>query len=358
MRKVSSEVLAKLTYSTDLDEYDFDGLRAAIRKDDLINPFVPENYVRTDPRNGERVLYSLARAQRPMTTKEETRPELRHIDSCPLCNGETTSFIDVTPLSEGHTLINKNLYPAIYPHQMTNEAEPAFGMHFLQWSSTLHDKDIHNMPKSDCRIIIDRLALLEEKLLHSASKKEHKAYVGIIKNYGFLAGGSLSHGHQQIVYSNVAPRKIVDDERFLSERSQSFADYLMKTNDESLTIASFGPIKAVTPHFMLRPLHTILLFQGEPCEYLHHLSDGQRDGLVEAFGKLLPAIIETMPKIGRLPCFNIVFHCGPIGQMYIEIHAYTQEIAGLEHLGLYVCQGTPEQSAQMLKEATKNVTHK
>ena len=353
MRQVSSKVLAKLTYSTDLGEYEFDDFLAAIREDTLIDPFLPKDYVRTDPRNGERVLYSLARAKRPIRTKEEARAELRHIDSCPLCNGETTSFIDVTALSEGHTLINKNLFPAIYPHSKNNEAEPAFGMHFLQWSSTIHDRDIHNMPKGDCRIVIDRLALLEEKLLHSASSKEHKAYVGIIKNYGFLAGGSLSHGHQQIVYSNVAPRKIVDDECYLAKHSHSFADYLVKRNDESLTVASFGPVKAVTPYFMLRPLQTILLFQGAPCEYLHHLDDEQRDGLVEAFGKLLPAIIETMPEIGRLPCFNIVFHCGPIGRMYVEIHAYTQEIAGLEHLGLYVCQGTPEQSALMLRQAIK-----
>ena len=353
MRKVSSEVLAKLTYSTDLGEYGFDNLLAAIREDTLINPFVPEDYVRTDPRNGERVLYSLARAKRPITNKEWKRAELRHVDDCPLCNGETTSFIDVTPLSEGHTLINKNLFPAIYPHRKSNESGSAFGMHFLQWSSTVHDRDIHNMPKSDCRIVIDRLALLEEKLLHSASKDEHKAYVGIIKNYGFLAGGSLSHGHQQIVYSNIAPRKIADDQRYLAKHSQSFADYLLANNNESLTIASFGPVKVVTPYFMLRPLQTVLLFQGEPCEYLHHLNDEQRDGLVQAFSKLLPAIIETMPEIGRLPCFNIVFHCGPIGRMYVEIHAYTQEIAGLEHLGLYVCQGTPEQSAHILRQAIK-----
>ena len=356
MRKVSQEILKRLTSSKALVDLDFDGLLTAIRDDARITPWRPEQYLRTDPRNGERVLYSLARAKRPIGNVPQERAEIRDVESCPLCNGETTSFIDVTPLSEGYTLINKNLYPAIYPHQKSNETHPAYGMHFLQWSSTIHDKDLHNLSQGDCRVVIDRLALLEEKLLHSSSKDEHDGYVGIIKNYGFLAGGSLSHGHQQILLSNVAPRKIADDRRFFEENSKPFAQHLLDNNPTSLTVASFGPVSAVTPYFMARPLQTILLFQSARCEYLHHLSDDGRDGLVKALRAILPAIIDTMPKMGRLPCFNLVFHCGPIGQMYIEIHAYTQEIAGLEHLGLYVCQGTPEQSAQTLRETIKNVT--
>ncbi len=360
-RKVSDEILKKLTENVDLANLDYEKLLLTIREDELISPWLPEREVRIDPRNGERILYSTARARRPITTmptSEEDKPEERDEESCPLCNGDTTSFIDVMPLSQGHTLINKNLYPALYPFAVNEnfEQDQVVGSHFLQWSSTIHGQDIHTMSQADGRIVIDRLALLEMKLLHQNSNDEHKGFVGIIKNYGFLAGGSLSHGHQQVVHSNVMPRKIVEDYNYLEKHNEPFAQFLNRRNDSSLTVMSFSSLRVVVPYFMTRPLQCLLLFEDSSACNLHDLNDNERDSLVRAMRTILLAITSAMRKMGRLPCYNLVVHSGPIGQLYIEIHPYTQELAGLEHLGLYVCQDTPENSAKELRLSMENET--
>jgi hypothetical protein len=36
--------------------------------------------------------------------------------------------------------------------------------------------------------------------------------------------------------------------------------------------------------------------------------------------------------------------------LYFEFLPYTQEMGGFEHLGLYLCQGNPLQSAQTARE--------
>jgi hypothetical protein len=82
--------------------------------------------------------------------------------------------IDVTDLSKGFTFINKNLFPILFPGgsfetslpDMPDSAGmPAHGFHFLQWTSSQHDKDWHNMPRSDRIVVLKRLAALEKKLL-------------------------------------------------------------------------------------------------------------------------------------------------------------------------------------------------
>ena len=65
------------------------------------------------------------------------------------------------------------------------------------------------MPLEDRVIVLQRLAALENKLLEQSGQ-----YVSIIKNYGRLVGGSLSHGHQQIGVSNILPNRIRQDQQF------------------------------------------------------------------------------------------------------------------------------------------------
>jgi hypothetical protein len=94
---------------------------------------------------------------------------------CSVCQGKTTGVIDVADLSEGFTFINKNLFPILYPLEMRDSDNPAnkpgpedrlaYGLHFLQWTSSQHNKDWHNMPLADRVVVLKRLAVLEKKLL-------------------------------------------------------------------------------------------------------------------------------------------------------------------------------------------------
>ena len=368
--------LAGLTDCENLEQLDYLSLQSSIRSDPKIGSNLPKGYFRQDPRSKERILYSQARARRPVTREGEalTLPPEEGVENCPLCQGETTSFIDVAPLSSGHTLINKNLYPVLYPG---GEGAPSFeqfsdlssgrakGLHFLQWVSTEHDKELHKIPLSDALMVLDRLSCLERFLLHESGdsmpstiefeEEEHFGYSTIIKNYGFGAGGSLSHPHQQIVHANVMPLSIAWDLQFKRDRGLSFARFLQENNDSKLDVFEIGPAKVVVPYFMHRPLHSIILIgykdrQGD-LSYLHHLDSEEAEALVISIRKVMTVLIDLMPRMGRLPCFNVLFHCGPIGRMYVEICAHTQERAGLEHMGLSVCQGLAEDSARFLREA-------
>jgi hypothetical protein len=59
---------------------------------------------------------------------------------------------------------------------------------------------------------------------------------------------------------------------------------------------------------------------------------------------------EIMPRVGREIAYNVITNNGPGAGLYFEFLPYTQEIGGVEHLGLFVCQELPERAAAWLRE--------
>jgi galactose-1-phosphate uridylyltransferase len=53
--------------------------------------------------------------------------------------------------------------------------------------------------------------------------------------------------------------------------------------------------------------------------------------------------------LGREIAYNVVTHNGPGAGLYFEFLPYTQEMGGYEHLGLFICQGDPEEVAERLR---------
>lgn len=376
-RRLPEELRARQIDFHSLDDASYGDLVRALLAEKEITRFQPEHLCAIDPRNGERVVYSLTRARRPHDNRpeagnggeEKARPEET---PCPVCLGKTTGIIDEAPLSEGLTFINKNLYPMLYPQdwdpdvvveepgrvQPQVEAERAVGMHLLSWLSDHHDPELHDAPVEDVARVLARLAALEEKLLHAPDSGlplvsdggggPHRGFVGIIKNFGHLVGGSLAHGHFQIIHGNVRPRKILEDARFLANHGRPFARFLAEENPENLTVAEWGPFKAVVPYFMRRPLDTFIVARRGCGEYLHHLGEEDLESLAVLLRVTLGAIVETMPRMGKEATYNLVLHNGPVGELYVEILPYTQETGGYEHLGIAICQGSPSSSADEL----------
>ncbi|MCA9973681.1 MAG: hypothetical protein KC425_25885, partial [Anaerolineales bacterium] len=190
-----------------LDALSAADLRARFVADADVAANAPAGQQARDPRDGTVILYNEVRARRP----HDNRPAeaaARAERPCAICAGQTTGIVDVAPLDEGFTFINKNLYPALFPHAAAADGV-ASGLHFLQWSSTVHDHDWHNLPQADRVTLLRRLAALERVLLQDGAAEAGAApwpdgrplrgYLGIFKNYGYLVGGSLAHGHQQMV---------------------------------------------------------------------------------------------------------------------------------------------------------------
>lgn len=363
----------------DISNISYNGIIQNVLSDKDIEKNKPVGICQIDPRNNDRIVYSEARAKRPHDTKpmaDTGWPTFgglvdNSISSCIVCTGKTTSIIDMAETSEGYTFINKNLFPVLYPEPNGSPAgiscpssvsgHMASGAHFLQWPSSVHESDFHNMDLNDIHIVLKRLAILEEKLLHDPDSNmpqtghdtngSHYGYVGIIKNVGRLVGGSVMHGHHQIIHTNLNPRKVEDDQRFRKERNLSFSQYMSTQNPEGLTIKTYNNgVILLVPYFMKRPLDAIILIEDASKSNIHDLTQEELFYLGEALHDVTNAIMKLMPDLGREIAYNLVFHTGDVGGMYIEVLPYTQEIGGYEQLGIYLCQGTPESTVSYYKE--------
>jgi galactose-1-phosphate uridylyltransferase len=353
-RQLEREALADILQARNVETLAVGDLVALVRKE--IDGFLPDGICRVDPRNGDRILYHSSRASRPhdkVPQGETTIPQRE----CVICQGDTTGVVDVADLSEGFTFINKNLFPILYPFV---DKGLASGLHFLQWTSSRHDKDWHNMPHGDCVVVLERLAALERKLLEgsyelpspAAGRADHDqpAFVIIIKNYGHLVGGSLIHGHQQIAFSNVMPRHFRDNARFERQRGETFAYHILSETPPELVIKDYGPAVLLVPSFMRRPYDMMLLLKDVSKAYLHQLDEAELEAIAAGWHDAIRAIREIMPKVGREIAYNVITNNGPGAGLYVEFLPYTQEIGGVEHLGLFVCQELPERAAACLRD--------
>ena len=222
------------------------------------------------------------------------------------------------------------------------------------------------MPLSDRVVVLQRLALLERKLLigsagrmpstnHAVDSTPYHGYVSIIKNFGRLVGGSLSHGHQQIAFSNIMPLRVKDHLRYAETHGEPFTAHLLRENPLDFTIKDYGKARLVVPYFMRRPYDMFLAIKDTCKSYLHQLDDDELAAVAKGWRDAILAMLLIMPQIGREPAYNVITNSGPGGGIYFEFLPYTQEIGGMEHLGLYLCQGNPadttEEIISMLAES-------
>jgi galactose-1-phosphate uridylyltransferase len=365
--------LAELVESEDIASLAFAELVRLFREDHQISKFLPDSLYQIDPRNGDVILYHSARARRPHDNRPPLSDPLALPHECVICQGQTTGILDVADLSQGFTFINKNLFPILNPcdpgqpgsraygHSFpTPEGGVACGLHFLQWTSSQHDKDWHNMPGSDCTIVMKRLAALERKLITDSGEfmppgeGGTHGFVLIVKNHGYLVGGSMSHGHQQIAFSSVMPRRARDNWRFQTQRGETFSAYLMRENPPALRVKDYGYATLLIPYFMRRPFDMMLLVANTHKQYLHQLEEAEIAAVAEGWHDAIRAMHAVMPRIGREIAYNVITSNGPGAGIYFEFLPYTQETGGAEHLGLLVCEQDPEQAAATVRELLRD----
>lgn len=365
--------LAKIDFE-DVGKVDFEDIINNVTLDPSIAQRKPLSHYQVDPRSGDRVVYSEARAKRPHDNVDvagDGKPGASK--GCVVCEGKTTGIIDTAPISEGFTFINKNLFPVIYPFEtgsagqdlsenpFTRTGHPAVGSHFLHWSSNLHNSDFHNMGQEDVLVVLDRLCALEQKLLHSPGSGlplshklpdgDHYGYIGTIKNVGRLVGGSLAHGHHQIVHTNIKPRRVEEDEGFRQNFGQNFSDYILRENPAEYTVKEYGHgVALIVPYFMRRPLHAMIVVGDNSNAYLHHLGKETRHSFCLALRDVSRAVAELMPRLDRELAYTWIIHEGDIGGMYVEVLPWTQEMGGYEQLGIFLCVNTPETTVKHYRE--------
>jgi galactose-1-phosphate uridylyltransferase len=360
--------LATLLQAEEIEKLSIPELVSLFREEKGMDNFLPDGFYEIDPRNGDRIIYNSSRGRRPHDNRPMSDSVPAPAAECIICQGKTTGIIDVAELSEGFTFINKNLFPVLFPFdgeysdQLSETTRrPAYGFHFLQWTSSIHDIDWRDLPLADGLIVMSRLAALEEKLVLGSvgralkrEKREDQAgqwgHVVITKNAGYLVGGSLKHDHQQVAFTNVMPRSFREYQRFEEKNGEVFSSFLLRNNRSQLTIKDYEPARLLVPYFMRRPYDMMLVLTDTDKQYLHQLNEQELLAVAEGWGDAIRAICSIIPAIGREIAYNVVTHNGPGAGLAFEFLPYTQETGGLEHLGLIVCQADPDQAADQLRE--------
>lgn len=370
-REITSEDISRILQSPAIEGVSVGELFELFRQEKGLSDFAPDGICRQDPRDGSLVIFNSKRAKRPHDNRMEGEAEKPMGKPCPVCEGNTTGVVDVALLSEGVTFINKNLFPCFYAPEGGNQPRvvcsrdgqgegPSVGLHFLQWSSSRHHLDWHNMAIEDRSVVMTRLAALEKKLLFEAGElmpptgewhdgKGTHGFVTVIKNYGAAVGGSLAHGHQQIGFSNLMPTGAYHNWRFLERTGRTFSAHMLESTPEELIVKDYGPVVWVVPDFMKRPYFSLLLVKNTERQFLHELSREEVTALSSGFGDCAYAIKVLLEGVGREFAYNAVVHNGPGAGLYLELFPYSQETGGFEQSGIWVCQEKPEGAALKLR---------
>ena len=351
--------LAEITRFARIDEASYADIEAVVRGSGA-GDYLPERDADQDPRSDIWISRSESRRSRPLSGAagddnggEASCEDGREVTSCIVCDCRLTPAVDVTSLTEGHsTFATPNLYPMVYPFPPA-ECGGGRGLHLIQWCSTEHDADLHNMSWQDMETVIERLAALEEFLLHGegagfpGTGEGHTGFAALMKNRGLKVGGSVEHGHQQIAHLSVLPRALAADADYLGRNGQPYAAALRKAAGAPLTVAEFpGGVSAVAAPWMRRPLEVAILPADGAGAFLHHLADESLKGIAEALRVITGALQLLMELRGMSFDYNLAFHTGPVGLLYIEVLPWTQPYGGFEHLGHYLCQETPATSVR------------
>lgn len=354
VQQINAQTLRQLIQAESIEDVNSDELERYFREG--LNPeFLPSNDYAVDPRDGTRVIFNLARARRPHDYLDRERDEkpAESESECPICKGQTTKIIDCTELSEGFTFINKNLFPIFFPsseavspvasqgRSMVDDQQPGIsGFHFLQWTSSIHHHDWHNMPLEDRVVVLERLGALEKKLMETMD-----GYVSIIKNYGRLVGGSLTHPHQQIAVSPILPNRQRQNQDYFDAHGETFSAYMQRENPSELEIRDYRTAVLLIPYFMRRPFDMLLLLKDTSKAHLFLLDREELSAVADGWRDAIRIMLGVLQRIGRDPAYNVITHNGPGAGLSFEFLPYSQEMGGFEQLGLYICQGNPHQAA-------------
>ena len=128
------------------------------------------------------------------------------------------------------------------------------------------------MSSDDLIVVMKRLSVLEKTLLTTSldampslekygDHPGRSGFVSIIKNSGSPVGGSIEHGHQQVVFSNLMPRRVQENLKFKLDRGVYFSEYVLQENPPELLVREYEQAVLIVPYFMRRPFDMLLILK-------------------------------------------------------------------------------------------------
>jgi hypothetical protein len=160
----------------------------------------------------------------------------------------------------------------------------------------------------------------------------------------------MAHGHQQVLVSNLAPRRALENRKFEKETGTTFSEQLLASNPRELLLRDYGEAALAVSKYLRRPLEMVLILKDTKKSYIHQLDNSELLVISRGWTDGTRMIRKLMPELERDIAYNVVTHNGAGAGLFFEFLPYTQETGGFEQLGLAVCQADPLGTAEQIRK--------
>ena len=329
--------------------------------------------LRLDPLTGRLISYAPERAKRPHEIGEQA-PKLADDPSrCPFCPGREDALAPATLVlvktglgvrfgresgdeRERSWLVKSipNKYPAFSRDDAIRaggELRKAPGYHEVLIDTPRHDGDPWKLSLEELQLIL--LAVRER--LRQLEREPEITYAAYGKNQGPHAGGSLRHPHSHIFASSITPPLLKTE----AEKLRGGSCLICSWADEELSgprgVISTGSFAAICPWASREP-YELMIFPRSHRRRFTNLGDPE----ILELASMLSAVFKALQRILGEPSFNLIIHSKPRDvedfHWHIElIPRILMPMVSEVGLGVYVNTMLPEQSAEKLREAIKEL---
>ncbi|UCC67688.1 MAG: galactose-1-phosphate uridylyltransferase [Armatimonadota bacterium] len=329
--------------------------------------------LRRDPVTGEWVIVAGERAKRPSDFAGHSRGH--HTDEreeCPFCPGnESLTPPEIMAFRQPGSQRNgpgwwirvvPNKYPALAIEGDLNKTGfgvydwmNGVGAHEVIVETSEHDKQL---PFLDTRQIEDVLWAYRARYL-DLKKDPRLKHILIFRNYGRVAGASLSHPHSQLVATPVVPRQVAAElegaERYHGYRDRCvYCDMLRQETDEGQRLVCENEhFIAFEPYAAKYPFETCLLPKRH-CASFAAISAEEQTAFAGMLGEALRRLhicLDDAP-------YNYNIHTAPCNgdeiddfHWHLKIFPRLTIAAGFEMgTGIYINVTPPELAADCLRQ--------
>ena len=330
--------------------------------------------IRRDPINNRWVIYSSERNRRPTDFSSRRQPfhDEPHLEHCPFCIGnERMSSHHIRQYDAGdgqgwRVRVVANKFPALRVEEELDKRGDGIydringlGAHEVIIETPLHNESLPALSLDHFTLVLtayrDRIADL--------TRDKRFRYILVFKNYGAEAGGTLEHGHSQLIALPFVPRQMEDElegvrryyhfkERplFMDLVRQELADRVRVVEENELFLA-------VCPYASRFPFEIWVLPKTHRPRY-EKLDDGELKLLARLFGRVLRKLDHALDR----PAYNFMLHNAPppaqgerTGERtfhwHFEIIPKVTHVAGFEWgSGCYINPTLPEDAAAFLRD--------
>jgi UDPglucose--hexose-1-phosphate uridylyltransferase len=346
---------------------------------------MPYNELRKDYLLNRWVVIATERGRRP-TDFARQKTENSKAAVCPLCVGNESMTPPAVMLylkddaglctakdpSTGERPRNwlirciPNLFPAFSPPRHLQDTKQVFSSECLGHAIGAHEVIIespnHDEGPADAQL--PQLELLIHAYmdrLKELSAKPYVKYVSIFRNYGQLAGASLSHAHSQIIATPMIPPMIREEmdasKEFYDKHGKCiFCDIIKRESKSPRLINDGSDFVVFAPYASIHPMEFWIV----PKKHAANILD-LSEGKVAALAKTLKSSLGALKALVNDPPYNYGFHLAlskdaePYYHWHLEVHPKLSIWAGFEiTTGTYINTVTPETAAETLRQTIQS----